>query len=421
MKFIHQILCLLVANCFISCATSLSSEPIIVLNGRGIHRFFDTSPISPSGKYIALFRLPYEDKSPIPGDEGQVVIVDLATKQEIAVTTTRGWEMQLGANVQWGSTDNDLFYNDVDTVTWEAYAVRFNFRTKEKERINGTVFMVSSDGSKLASYNLCKSRFAQVGYGVVVPDDIVTHNVGAVGDDGIYVTELSTNRCTMIASIRDIYERTIPSITISNPEDYEYYCFQVKWNPQGTRLLTTIQWTPKEGGDRRRAVITMKPDGTDIRTAITPEQWARGGHHVNWMPDGDYLSMNLNVDGKKGLEIISVKYDGSNLQKIYPIGSGHPSFHPNREFPYLITDAYAGEMPLKNDNSSIRLINIKCQEEVTVAEVYLPPIRNFEFRVDAHPVWDRTGRYIIYNGVNNGTRCVYLLDIFPTLRYSISY
>ena len=173
MKFIHQILSLLVANCFISCATGLSSEPIMVLNGRVIHRFFDTSPISPSGKYIALFRLPYEDKSPIPGDEGQVVIVDLATKQEIAATTTRGWEMQLGANVQWGSTDNDLFYNDVDTVTWEAYAVRFNFRTKKKERINGTVFMVSSDGNKLASYNLRKSRFAQVGYGVVVPDDMV--------------------------------------------------------------------------------------------------------------------------------------------------------------------------------------------------------------------------------------------------------
>lgn len=421
MRFIQQSFILLVAYCFICCATGLSSEPIIVSDGRVIHRFFDTSPISPSGRYMALFRLPYEDKSPLPGDEGQVVIVDLTTRQEVATIATRGWEMQLGANVQWGNTDNDLFYNDVDTITWEAYAVRCNFRTKKKEKVNGSVFMVSADGSKLASYNLRKSRFAQVGYGVVVPDSAVTRNVGPVSDDGIYVTELSTNQCTMVASIKDIYECAIPSIAVSNPEDYEYYCFQVKWNPQGTRLLTTIQWTPKEGGDRRRAVITMKPDGTDIRTAITPEQWGRGGHHVNWMPDGECLSMNLNVDGQEGLEVISVKYDGSNLREIYPIGSGHPSFHPNREFPYIITDAYAGEMPLEGDNSPIRLINIECQKEATVAEVYLPPIRNFEFRVDAHPAWDRTGRYIVYNGVKNATRCVYLLDLSSTLRCSTSY
>ena len=409
MKFTKLCLLLLVAGYFVGCATSSSPEPEMVLHGRVIHRFFDTSPISPSGKYIALFRLPYEDKSPLPGDAGEVVVVDLATKQEVSTALTRGWEMQLGANVQWGSTDDDLFYNDVDTTTWEAYAVWLNFRTGEKKKISGTVFMASTDGNKLASYDLRKSRFAQVGYGVIVPNDAVSRNIGPVSDDGVYVTDLSANQCRMIASIRDIYEQTTPSIAIPDPENYEYYCFQVKWNPQGTRLLTTVQWTPKDGGDRRRAVITMKSDGTDICTAITPEQWSKGGHHVNWMPDGEHLSMNLNIDGKEGIEMISVKYDGSNLREVYPVGSGHPSFHPR--LPYIITDAYAGEMPLKGDQSPIRLIDVEHQTETVAAEVYLPPIRNFEFRVDAHPVWDRTGRYVVYNGVKDDTRGVYLLDL----------
>ena len=30
--------------------------------GRTIHRFFDSSPFSPSGRYMALFRLPQEDR-----------------------------------------------------------------------------------------------------------------------------------------------------------------------------------------------------------------------------------------------------------------------------------------------------------------------------------------------------------------------
>lgn len=381
----------------------------LIAKGATIHRFFDTSPISPSGKYIALFRFPYESHSPIPGDTGDVIVIDLKTGKEVYSTPTRGWEMQLGANVQWGKTDKQLYYNDVDTKTWLPYAVEVDFRTGHKRRCAGTVFMASPDGKSLLSYNLVKSRLAQVGYGVVIPDSLLIHNIGPVSNDGLYLTNLKTNTCKMIASIADIYQHTTPSIKIDDPQNYEYYCFQVKWNPQCTRLLTTIQWTPLTGGERRRAVITMKPDGTDMHTAITPDQWAKGGHHVNWMPDGVHLSMNLNIDGKPGNEIISVRYDGTELKQIYPVGSGHPSANP-RGIPYMVTDAYPYEMNLPNGMIPIRIINLKDQTEYHLAEVYLPPITNFEFRVDAHPAWTRDGRKVVFNALVDSTRSVYIAD-----------
>lgn len=71
-----------------------------------IHRFFDTSPFSPSGRYMALFQMPFEDRWPQPGDSGAVLLVDLQTGQTREIASTCGWEMQLGANVQWGGTDN---------------------------------------------------------------------------------------------------------------------------------------------------------------------------------------------------------------------------------------------------------------------------------------------------------------------------
>ena len=53
-------------------------------NRRGcIHRFFDTSPISPSGRYLALFQLPSEDRQPEPGEAGNIVLVDLHTGEDI--------------------------------------------------------------------------------------------------------------------------------------------------------------------------------------------------------------------------------------------------------------------------------------------------------------------------------------------------
>lgn len=390
--------------------------PLVKISTGGvIHRFFDTSPISPSGKYIALFRFPNETSSPKPGEVGEVILVDLQSGKERVVAQSRGWEMQLGANIQWGLTDKELYFNDVDTTTWTGFAVQLNPKTGKSIRMVGTVFMVSADGKKLASYNLAKSRFAQVGYGLVIPDKFTSRNKGIVDNDGIFITHVATNECKMVVSIKEIYEKTMPPITIPNPNDYEYYCFQVKWNPQATRLLTVIDWLPKQNGQRQRAVVTMRPDGSDIRRAVTNEQWTKGGHHINWTPDGEYLSMNLNVDGKPGIEIITVKYDGTDMKIVYPKGSGHPSFHP-KGLPFVVTDAYAGEMPLPDGKTPIRLINIKNQTEINIAEIVLPGIKNFEFRVDAHPAWDKSGRYVVFNGTDNGTRCVYLADLKNVLK-----
>lgn len=410
MNAIRIFLPLLISILSSICFAKTNETKLLVCENGAIHRFFDTSPISPSGKYIALFRLPFENRQPNAGECGEVVVIDIEKMREVATVKTRGWEMQLGANVQWGTTDADLFFNDVDPSTWEDFAVKFDFKTGKKERIDGTVFMVSPDGKKLASYNLKKSRYAQEGYGVIVPDSQAKKNIGIVDNDGVYITDIASNKTEIIASIRDIYEKTTPSIKVDNPNLYEYYCFQVKWNPQGTRLLTTIQWTPTKGGKRKRAVITMKPDGSNLRTAITPGQWSKGGHHINWMPDGEHLSMNLNIDGKKGLEIVSVKYDGSGLKQIYPIGSGHPSLHP--KFPYILTDAYPSELPLDDGRTPLRLINIKKQTERMLAKLSLPPIKKQRtvFRVDAHPVWDSTGRRIVFNDTRNGKRCVYIMN-----------
>ncbi|WP_052732373.1 TolB-like translocation protein [Hymenobacter terrenus] len=384
--------------------------PVVkVSSGGTIHRFFDTSPLSPSGRYLALFRFPEETRSPKPGEVGQVILVDRQSGKERVVAQSRGWEMQLGANVQWGRTDKDLYFNDVDTTTWQAFAVRLNPFTGKSHRMGGTIFMASNDGKYLASYNLISSRWAQVGYGVIVPEAKAPHNIGPVATDGIDITTTATGASRRIVSIRDMYEKTVPSIAVPNPQDFEYYCFQVKWNPQGTRLLTTVQWSPRGGGPRQRSVITMRPDGSDLRTAITPEQWAKGGHHVNWTPDGEHLSMNLEVDGKPGLEIITVRYDGTNLKTAFSPGSGHPSFNPTK-VPLMVTDAYPGELGYTEGTVPIRLMNMQTGQEEPVVKIFVSNAGG-ELRIDPHPAWDRTGRYVIFNGFQEGTRNVFMADL----------
>ena len=64
--------------------------------GRCIHRYFDTSPFSPSGRYLAVFRMPYEDHPPCPGDPGDIIVIDLIEGTERKVAESHAWEHQLG-------------------------------------------------------------------------------------------------------------------------------------------------------------------------------------------------------------------------------------------------------------------------------------------------------------------------------------
>ena len=53
-----------------------------------------------------------------------VVLVELATGAETRVATTRGADSQLGAQVQWGATDSDLFFNDIEVPSQRLQAAR---------------------------------------------------------------------------------------------------------------------------------------------------------------------------------------------------------------------------------------------------------------------------------------------------------
>jgi hypothetical protein len=284
--------------------------------------------------------------------------------------------------------------------------------------MGGTVFTVSPDGKLLTSYNLIASRRIQVGYGVVLPENLTPRNVGPVANDGIFVTDVATGKTRMIASIRDIVERATPRLEIPNAERLEFYCFQIRWNRQGTRVMAFLRWhDPKaeKGGPRLLTLVTMKPDGSDIRLAVTPKQYARGGHHPMWAPDGENITINLNIrDGTKDLDLVSVRYDGANLRSVHPVGSGHPSMHPT--LPFIITDAYPREPVTRGDGTApLRLIDLRNQKEVALAQVLLTRSDSAkltsEHRIDAHPVWDATGRYIVFNGVHNDTRSVFIADV----------
>mgnify|MGYP000662720211 CR=1 FL=1 len=388
-----------------------------------IHRFFDTSPISPSGRYLAVFQLPFEHRQPEPGEAGNVYIVNLETGENRFVAETCGWESQMGANINWGGSDHELFFNDVDTEAWQPFAWKFDPLEGKQEKMEGAVYHASPDGRWLISANMATMRKTQPGYGVCIPPEKMRRNVGPAEDDGFYLTDTSTGKTRVLASIADILNTSTPPVRIDSPHQYEIYGFHSKFNPQGDQLMLSLRWFPATGEPRwnmfgidhsavRFAWVTMGLDGKDKHCAVGPEQWEKGGHHATWFPDGRRISMNLNID-RDGLRFVQVNADGSGLSKILDNtpGSGHPTVHPDGR--HLLTDTYTREKRSFGDGTiPLRWIDLANGHEEVVARINTEqPSKDNVMRVDPHPAWDQTWRYVTFNAFVNGTRRVFLADM----------
>ena len=393
--------------------------------GRTIHRFFDTSPISPSGKYIALFRMPQEERAPAPGEKGEVVVIDLASSEEHVVATTAGWETQMGTNINWGGDDDTLLFNDVDASDWTVHGVKLDWKSGKAELFGKGVYHVSPDGRFALCADLAAMRRTQTGYGVVIPDELVPHYHGITDDNAIWITDLATLQTRPLISVAEAVETAVPKRAWDDYASRENYFFHTKWSPSGKYIMFSLRRYTSDNSrpfsnmsaEMRYDVFTMRPDKSELCDTLPQDVWRNLGHHTNWCPDEEHLSLNLAIDGGTKTFFCIVGRDGSNLHKLCddPIGSGHPTIHPNGKF--LVTDAYQFEPLCRPDGCTpLRMVDLRTFQTTVLAwlPVAIPQERllsDVGLRVDPHPAWDRSWRLLVFNAYVNGTRRVYVADM----------
>jgi hypothetical protein len=331
----------------------------------------------------------------------------------------------MGANINWGGSDEELYFNDVDTGTWQPFAWKANPLSGERTRMGGSVYHASPDGRWLISANMTSMRRTQMGYGVIVPDEAVRYNEGLADDDGFTLTDTRTGESRLLVSIRELVERADPGVQLEDPDQFEVYGFHSKFNPQGDLLMVSLRWYPKQGpsefdafrrahDDVRFAWFVLDLEKERITCPVGPEQWVKRGHHATWFPSGRAISMNLNIDREERIRFVQVNWDGTELKKMRADlwGSGHPTVHPDGI--HLVTDAYTTETPIAFGDGTIpiRWIDLRTGEDQTIIRINTgQPHSESALRIDPHPAWDRTWRYLTINGYVGGTRRVFVADM----------
>jgi hypothetical protein len=380
-------------------------------DGFYLQTFYDVCPFSPSGRYLAVTRLPFQNRQPNLGDTADVCIVDLESRTIETVYTTKGWAFQLGANLNWGRTDQHLYTNDV--IDGRGVAIRINRLTGETKAFSGPMYHIAPDESAVIGFPPRYLNSTQFGYGIPVDwKNVPQLVVKAAADEGLWKTDLQTNESRLLISIADLYE-AIPDG--SSLGDVVCYLFHSKFNRPNNRIMQVFRAVPRNGGRQKLTVFTFNVDGDDIKLAVDHRLWSKGGHHPNWHPDGEHLIMNLRPYGKK-LLFCQYRYDGSDfrvLSEKHP-GGGHPSITADGQ--YLVTDAYVNEgVVLPNKEVPIRLLDTRSDEVEVICYMYTlgreGDLGRGTLRLDPHPAWSRDYKRVCFNGAPEGRRQVFVADL----------
>lgn len=385
--------------------TALPVSAITPAGGHFMTTFFDVSPFSPSGRYVAVTQVPFINRIPIPGDRARICVVDLQEQTCTAIYETTGWGAQLGANVQWGRDDDTLFCNDL--VDGRGTGIRIVRSTGKVTVLGGPVYGLTPDKRFSFAPNIQMVNAIIPGYGVADPlFGKVRQSEKSSPSEGIWRTDLDSGESALFMSLADLVPQLAEQDKVAGGK---YYVFNTKVSPSGTKLFAVLfsRDVPLRA-DRPTQLVTMNLDGSDIRVAMPDRLWRKGGHHPNWTPDGEHILMNLRIDGT--MAFVRYRQDGSDLQVIAPghKGSGHPSFNPAQT--HLLTDSYISEgFKDKGGNVPIRLIDLASNAETEICRVFTNHLDGPR-RIDPHPVWSAGGDRIAFNGMLDGRRQVFLID-----------
>jgi len=366
------------------------------------HHFFgyyDMRPWDPAGRFHLALEVDFMDRPPTPDDEAVVGMVDLAEGGAfVPLARTRAWNFQQGAMLHWLARPRPgVLFNDRREGRFVCVAHEID---GGEERILGPAIGAMTDDGRLgATLNYARIAVTRPGYGYEgLPDPYIDENIPAA--DGLGVLDLAGGEHRLVVSFSDLSALQAPRLDYGRRQTWFNHAI---FNPSGTRVAFLCRWALPDGPGWNTQMWTVCPDGTDLVRALDGPRIS----HFDWKDDETLVAW-------AGIDGVDAMYELDHLRRRPPEPvfreaidrDGHISYSHDRQ--WVVCDTY----PSPDGVRELFAVHCATGRKASLGSYYSPVQPGLhEIRCDLHPSWSDDDRQIAFDGMHEGTRQRYVVDV----------
>ena len=417
--------------------------PVFHTHGPQYHFFgyYDKSPMDAGGKRLLCHAVNFDLRLTRKDDVAEIGCWNIQTGKYQKIATTRSFNWQQGAMLQWMPPDyfSRIIFNDF--VDGDFRAVIVNMASGRRRTLSNSIYSVSPTGKHTITPNFKRLFFPRPAYSYTNVADGKWNKIVPEAD-GISLIDMETDTSRLIISTRQMVE-------LSHQETMDCgdnYLEHMMFNPDGTRFAFFHRWKLPNGGIRTR-LYTANPDGSGLhcfpdsgfyshgcwRSNSQLLYWARRTGTVSGFRNSKgmlaiflnpLLKINRMLPSSKIVNRVRSKLGAMNYciltdhtQDMIPLGrktlseDGHCSFRPGSE-EWILTDTY----PNSRHRQQLLAYNTNSNRLLILGDFHSPPTHTKTgYRCDLHPRWSCCGNKVCIDSLHDGTRQMYVYDVSEAL------
>lgn len=420
--------------------------------------FHDLVAFNATGEKLLSLEADTINRPPLPNEEFGVGYVYWQEQRFVELGKTCAMNYPQGSRQQWLDNEHFIVNNRVNSH-WGADI--YDVVSGQKEySIDSTCHILSLD--KKTAFGINYSRLYRLGgYGYVGLQDTTANEEKPI-NDGIFKTDIATNKTELLVSIADVANCDMGT-SVNN--GFHHFVTHLVLSPDGKRIAFLHRCFLSDGGIRTR-LMTVGVDGMELRSLamgfLSHFDWIDNKHIAIWGRCGGNLdavrsnplfanplvkpflgiaktSLRRLFSRSKGLSSSFMVIEDSCEKKIITIAQGiitedgHPMFCPkNRKI--MICDTYPdketkhrtlffydveknertdiGQFFMGNEPVDMTMAN-ECIKDIDskVVSMMTPSLLCFTrsgLHCDLHPRWDNMGKMVAFDSIHEGSRQIYI-------------
>lgn len=363
--------------------------------------YYDKTPWDANMRYIICMKSKDTWSDPDPLGQADILLIDTKNDNKVKkIASTRTWNVQQGCMAQWLGPDfcSRILYNDLRDGKY--CSVILDVETLRERVLPMPCYTVSADGKTALSLDFSRLHSLRLGYGYSALSE-ATKGVALPDSTAIWKMDIDTGNVIEILKYTDFANFE------ARPEMEEtgsvHKVNHLMLSPNGKRFMVLYRWFV--GQRKYTRLVTCNVDGTDMYVLSDDDMVS----HCYWKNDEEIIAFERKKEFGPGYYLMKDRTQEWTQVWSQLSNDGHPSYCPTDNH-LVVFDTYP-------NRSRVQELKMGLDTDATgesvkvIAKVFSPFKYDNNTRCDLHPRWRQDGKAICFDGVFEGCRGLYIVNL----------